>query len=185
LPEALKLTFEQIIKTHGDNLPNMIFSGKAGVGKTTVARAICDELDHEYILKNASEDGNIDTLRTEIRDFASTTSFNGRRKVVIFDEADYLNVTSTQPALRGFIDEFAINVSFIFTCNTLSRIIEPIHSRVAVIDFVVPSAEKNSLMGQFLKRIKKILTAENITYNSEVLAKLIFKFWPDLRRTLN
>lgn len=183
LPEGIKSTFEQIVEK--GVIPNMILSGKAGGGKTTAAKAICDELDAEYLMINASENGNIDTLRTEIREFASTASFSGNRKVVILDEADHLNPNSTQPALRSFIEEFAGNVSFILTVNTLSKLIGPLHSRTSIIEYSIPNSEKEALAKQLLKRLKYILESEGVEYDSKVLISLIFKFWPDYRRTIN
>lgn len=183
LPENIKATFEEIVSR--GVIPNMILAGKAGGGKTTAAKAICDELDAEFLLINASENGNIDTLRTEIREFASTASFSGDRKVVILDEADHLNPNSTQPALRTFIEEFASNVSFIFTCNSLSKIIQPLHSRTSIIEYSIPNGEKEALAKQFLKRLKFILDSEGVEYDGKVLISLIFKFWPDFRRTIN
>lgn len=183
LPAALKSTFQEIVNS--GVVLNMILAGKAGVGKTTIARAICEELDLTYIISNASEKGNIDTLRTEIRDFAETASFTGDRKVVILDEADYLNATSTQPALRSFIEEFAANVSFIFTCNHPNRIIPELHSRAPVIEFKISKDEKEEMMKQFLKRLCSILDAEEIPYEKKVLAQMIFKHWPDMRRVIN
>ena len=183
LPEAIKTTFQEIIRQ--GVVPNMILSGRAGGGKTTAAQAICDELNVEWILINASESGNIDTLRNEVREFESTRSFCGDRKVVLLDEADSLNPNSTQPALRGFIEEFSVNVSFIFTCNTLSKIIQPLHSRTSIIEFNIPAIEKAGLQKQFLKRLRFILDTEGVEYEPKVLAALIMKFWPDFRRTIN
>ena len=183
LPAALKATFQGIIDSKV--VLNMILSGKAGVGKTTVARAICEELDISYIIINASENGNIDTLRTEIREFSSTQSFSGDRKVVILDEADHLNANSTQPALRSFIEEFAGNTSFIFTCNHPNRIIPELHSRAPIIEFAISKAEKDDMMKQFLKRLRAILDAEEVPYEPKVLAQMIFKHWPDMRRVIN
>lgn len=183
LPDTIKNFFQQIVNT--GIVPNMILTGKPGTGKTTAAMAMCDELQYEYILINASENGNIDTLRTEIRQFASAMSFTGDRKVVILDEADHLNPQSTQPALRGFIEEFASNVSFIFTCNTLSKLLEALHSRVSVIEYTIPAAEKEVMAKQMLKRLKVILDTEGVEYEPKVLAALIMKFWPDFRRTIN
>lgn len=183
LPQNIKTMFEEIV-TSG-TVPNMILSGKAGTGKTTAALAMCDELEIEWDLINASEKGNIDTLRTEIREFASSRSFDGSRKVVILDEADYLNASSTQPALRGFIEEFAANVSFIFTCNKPSRIIPELHSRASFIDYVIPAAEKEPMAKAFMKRLRFILDQEQVEYEPKVLAALIMKYWPDFRRTIN
>jgi DNA polymerase III delta prime subunit len=183
LPEALADTFTDIVKL-GD-IPNMILSGGAGCGKTTVARALCDELGRDVLFINASEDGGIDTLRTRIRQFASAVSLGGGIKVVILDEADYLNPQSTQPALRGFIEEFAKNCRFILTCNFKHRIIEPLHSRCTCIDFKIPAKEKPKMAKQFLSRTKMILDTEKIEYDERVLAELIIQHFPDFRRVLN
>jgi DNA polymerase III delta prime subunit len=183
LPPVLKATFQGIVDS--GVVTNMILSGKAGVGKTTVARAICDELEISSLLIPASEQGNIDTLRTDVREFASTMSFGGTRKVVIFDEADYLNANSTQPALRNFIEEFSLNTSFIFTCNHPNRIIPEIHSRAPVIEFKITKNDQNEMRKLFLKRLRAILEAEGIPYEPQVLAQLIMKFWPDMRRIIN
>ena len=183
LPEYLKNTFQKIVDS--GVVPNMILHGKAGGGKTSVARAICEELGIEYLVINASKDGNIDTLRNEILDFSSSRSYDGERKVIILDEADHLNPTSTQPALRNFIEEFAANVSFIYTANVLGKILEPLHSRASIIEFKVPANEKETLLKQFMKRCRFILDTEGITYEPKVLAALIVKFWPDFRRTIN
>jgi len=131
LPQSLRDTFSQLVRT--GELPNMIFSGGPGIGKTTVARSLCNELDLDYLIINGSEEGNIDTLRGRIKQFASTVSLQGGYKVVILDEADYLNPQSTQPALRAFIEEFSKNCRFILTCNFKNRIIEPLHSRCSVL----------------------------------------------------
>jgi DNA polymerase III delta prime subunit len=183
LPEALTDTFTDIVKS-GD-IPNMILSGGAGCGKTTVARALCDELGRDVLFINASEDGGIDTLRTRIRQFASAVSLGGGIKVVILDEADYLNPQSTQPALRGFIEEFAKNCRFILTCNFKHRIIEPLHSRCTCIDFKIPAKEKPKMAKEFLLRTKDILDNESIQYDERVLAELIIRHFPDFRRVLN
>jgi DNA polymerase III delta prime subunit len=183
LPEALTDTFTDIVRS-GD-IPNMILSGGAGCGKTTVARALCDELGRDVLFINASEDGGIDTLRTRIRQFASAVSLGGGTKVVILDEADYLNPQSTQPALRGFIEEFAKNCRFILTCNFKHRIIEPLHSRCTCIDFKIPAKEKPKMAKQFLSRTKDILEKEGIQYEERVLAEMIIQYFPDFRRVLN
>jgi DNA polymerase III delta prime subunit len=183
LPKQLKNTFQQIVDT--GELPNLMFTGTAGLGKTTVARALCEQLGIDYIIINGSEEGNIDTLRTKIRQFASTVSLSGGYKCVILDEADYLNPQSTQPALRGFIEEFANNCRFILTCNFKNRIIEPLHSRCGVIDFKFDRKMLASLCGQFLVRLKQILDIEKIQYEEPVLAELIMKHAPDWRRVLN
>jgi DNA polymerase III delta prime subunit len=183
LPKQLKDTFQQIVDS--GELPNLMLTGTAGLGKTTVARALCEQLGIDYIVINGSEEGNIDTLRTKIRQFASTVSLAGGYKCVILDEADYLNPQSTQPALRGFIEEFANNCRFILTCNFKNRIIEPLHSRCGVIDFKFDKKMLASLCGQFLNRLKFILTEENISFEEPVIAELIMKHAPDWRRVLN
>jgi DNA polymerase III delta prime subunit len=183
LPKNLKDTFNQIVKS--GELPNLMLAGTAGLGKTTVARALCEQLGIDYIIINGSEEGNIDTLRTKIRQFASTVSLQGGYKCVILDEADYLNPQSTQPALRGFIEEFADNCRFILTCNFKNRIIEPLHSRCGVIDFKFDKKMLASLCGQFLNRLKDILSKQDVTYDEPVLAELIMKHAPDWRRVLN
>jgi DNA polymerase III delta prime subunit len=183
LPQSLKKTFQQIVDS-GD-MHNMLLTGSAGLGKTTVARALCNELDLNYLLINASEDGNIDTLRSKIKQFASSVSLNGNAKVVILDEADYLNAQSTQPALRGFIEEFSGNCRFILTCNFKNRIIEPLHSRCSVIEFNTTKKQLAELAAQFMKRLQHILTSEEVDYNNKVLAELIMRFAPDWRRVIN
>lgn len=163
----------------------MLFSGTAGTGKTTIARAMCDELGLDYIVINGSEEGNIDTLRGKIKQFASSVSLSGGYKVVILDEADYLNPQSTQPALRGFIEEFSKNCRFILTCNFKNRIIEPLHSRCSNYEFNFSKKILSQLCGQFMVRAQGILEGENINYNKDVLAQLIMKHAPDWRRVLN
>ena len=164
LPKSLKVTFQKIVT--GGELPNMLFTGTAGLGKTTVARALCNELDCDYILINGSEEGNIDTLRTKIKQFASSVSLQGGYKVVILDEADYLNPQSTQPALRGFIEEFSNNCRFILTCNFKNRIIEPLHSRCGVYEFNTSKKDMANLCEDFMERCLSILSNENIKYLS-------------------
>jgi len=183
LSNDLKQVFNQIVAT--GQLPNMLFTGTAGVGKTTVARALCNELGLDYILINGSEEGNIDTLRNKVKSFASTVSLQGGYKVVILDEADYLNPQSTQPALRGFIEEFANNCRFILTCNFKNRIIEPLHSRCSVYDFSIQRNEKPKIAATFYKRVVDILTTENVDFEPKALAILVEKHFPDFRRVLN
>lgn len=183
LPKAIKTTFEGIVKS--GEIPNMILSGGAGCGKTSVARAMCLELGVDYMFINASEDGGIDTLRTKIRNYASTVSLGGNKKVIILDEADYLNANSTQPALRGAIEEFAANCRFVMTCNHKARIIEPLHSRCTVIDFKIPVKEKPQLAREFLDRAKHIMDSESIEYDEKVIAELIVRYFPDFRRIIN
>ena len=181
LPEGLKETFQKIVDK--GELPNMMFTGSAGVGKTTVARALCNELDLDYMLINGSEDGNIDTLRGKIKQFASTVSLQGGQKVVILDEADYLNPQSTQPALRGFIEEFSSNCRFILTCNFKNRIIDPLHSRCSIYEF---NLGNKAVMAQaFMSRLQFILNSESIIYDDAVIAELIMKYIPDWRRVIN
>ena len=184
LPKHLKDTFKEIVST--GEVPNLLFSGTAGLGKTTVARAICNQLGLDYILINASESGNIDTLRGKIKQFASSISLSGGYKVVILDEADYLNAQSTQPALRGFMEEFSKNCRFILTCNFKNKIIEPLHSRCGVIEFNTSKKDLQQLCGLFMNRALNILSAEGIDVpNKEVLAELIMRHAPDWRRILN
>jgi len=183
LPPSLKKTFQDMVST--SELQNMLFTGTAGLGKTTVAKALCNELGLDYILINGSEEGNIDTLRGKIKQFASSVSLQGGYKVVILDEADYLNPQSTQPALRGFIEEFANNCRFILTCNFKNRIIEPLHSRCGVYEFNTSKKEMAELAAQFFKRFGYILEQEGIAYEQKVAADLIMKHAPDWRRVLN
>jgi DNA polymerase III delta prime subunit len=183
LPESLKDTFKQYV-AQGE-LPHFLLSGTAGVGKTTVAKALCNEIGAEYIMINGSEESGIDTLRTKIKGFASTVSLTDSPKIVIIDEADYLQANSTQPALRSFIEEFSANCRFIFTCNFKNRILEAIHSRCACIDFKIDNKDKQVLLGLFFKRATQILKQENIDFDQKVVAELITKHFPDYRRVLN
>jgi len=183
LEKELKTTFQNIVD--GGELPNMMFSGTAGTGKTTVARAMCEELELDYIVINGSEEGNIDTLRGKIKQFASSVSLSGGYKVVILDEADYLNPQSTQPALRGFIEEFSNNCRFIMTCNFENRIIEPLHSRCTKIAFNTTKKGLQSLSAEFMSRAMHILQTEGVEFHKDMLAQVIMKHAPDWRRVLN
>jgi len=183
LPAELKATFQQFVDQK--QIPNLILSGSAGVGKTTVAKAMLEELECDYIVINGSMNGNIDTLRNEINNFASTVSFSGGRKYVILDEADYLNANSTQPALRNFMEEFSRNCGFILTCNFKNRIIEPLHSRCSVVDFKIGKKDMAKLAAEFMQRACDILQKENVDYDKKVVAEVIMKHFPDWRRVLN
>lgn len=183
LPAELKETFQQFIDQ--GNIPNLLLSGSAGCGKTTAARAMLEQLGCDYIVINGSMNGNIDTLRNEIKSFASSVSLTGGRKYVILDEADYLNANSTQPALRNFMEEFSRNCGFILTCNFKNRIIEPLQSRCSVIDFKISKKEMPQLAMQFMKRVANILETEGVEYDKAVVAEVIKKHFPDWRRVLN
>ena len=165
LPAHIKTTFKQIV--NGGELHNMLLTGTAGLGKTTVAKALCNELNLDYLLINGSEESGIDTLRNKIKQFASSISLQGGYKVVILDEADYLNPQSTQPALRGFIEEFSNNCRFILTCNFKNRIIEPLHSRCSVVEFNIPKKESERLCSVMMARLMLILNDEGIKYCSK------------------
>lgn len=182
LTPALKKNFKEILEK--GELPNMILSGPAGTGKTTAAKALCNELGLDYILINGSEESGIDVLRNKIKQYASTVSIMSSHKVVILDEADYLNPQSTQPALRAFIEEFSNNCRFILTCNFRNRIIEPLQSRCPVYEFTLSKKQMPVLAGQFMKRLKFILDSEGIQYEDQVLAELIMKHMPDWRRVI-
>ena len=184
LPEEIKNTFREIIKQ--DKIPNLILSGSAGVGKTSAAVVLCKSLDCDYIIINGSDEGRlIETLRNKLTQYCSSVSFSGGRKVVIIDEGDYMTPDSVQPAMRGFMEKFSSNCSFIFTCNFKNRIIEPIHSRCAVIDYRITDTDKHKLANDFMNRCITILTENNIKYDGKVVAELIMKHLPDFRRVLN
>ena len=183
LPKILKDTLTDFVSE--GKLPNLIFFGPPGVGKTTAAKALIEKINATYIMINGSEESGIDVLRTKIKNFASTVSLHGGRKYVILDEADYLNPQSTQPALRGFIEEFHKNCGFVFTCNYKNRLIPPLHSRCSVIDFSIPNSEKQKLASEFFKRVIAILQDQNIEYDKRVVAEVINKYFPDWRRVLN
>ena len=183
LPQSLKTLFQSFIEK--GEISNMLFSGTPGVGKTTVAKALCEQMNCDWIMINGSEEGGIDVLRNKIKNFASTVSLSGGKKVVILDEADYLNPQSTQPALRGFVEEFHKNCRFILTCNFKNRIIEPLHSRFSNIEFKINNKEKPQLQSQLMKRATFILKSKNIEYENEALVGLITRHFPDFRKLIN
>lgn len=184
LPKNLKSMFLGIVQSK--NIPNMILYGSQGIGKTTVARALCKELNIEFLEINASKDGNIDTLRNTIQNFATTNSLSDSPyKVVILDEADYLNAQSTQPALRSFIESTSSNCRFIFTCNHVNKIIKPIHSRCTVIEFTIPKNERPGLAAEFFKSVQYLLSDNGIQYDKKCVAEIINQRFPDFRRTIN
>ena len=182
LPETMKNTFRKFV--NDENVPNLLLTGGPGVGKTTIAKAMLDEMGCDYLVKNGSLNVNIDTLRYDISTYASAVSLSGGRKYVIFDEADYLNAASVQPALRNFIEEYSANCGFIFTCNFKNRIISPLRSRLSEIDFTIEQTERPALAMQFFKRVIAILDNEKVDYDKKVVAKVIEKHFPDFRRVL-
>ncbi len=183
LPDDLKETFQAI--ADGDRIPTLLLAGGPGIGKTTVAKALCEEVGADWIMINGSEESGIDVLRTKIRAFASTVSMYDTKKVVIVDESDYLNPNSTQPALRMATEEFSKNCTFIFTCNFKNRIIAPLQSRCSVYDFKIKNADKPKLAMQFMKRVEQILEQEGVEYDKKVVAEIIQRHFPDFRRVLN
>lgn len=184
LPESLKETFKEFIKS--GQVPHFLFSGTAGVGKTTIAKALCNEIDAEFLMINGSNEGRrIDEFRDSILGFASTVSLTDSKKVIIIDEADYLNAESVQPFLRGFMEEFSANCRFILTCNFKSKLIEPIHSRCTCIEFKIDSKDKQQIAASFFKRATTILKSENVEFDPKVVAELVTKHFPDYRRILN
>jgi DNA polymerase III delta prime subunit len=186
LTEELKNTFTQFLKQK--EIPNLLLSGSAGTGKTTVARALCEELGSDYIIINGSDEGRqIDTVRSKIKNFASTVSLteDANHKVVIIDEADYMNAESVQPALRNFIETFYKNCRFIFTCNYKNKIIPALHSRCTVVDFKITNGQRVKTATALLKRLEGVLKGEDVEFDKKVLAELIQKYYPDFRRTIN
>ena len=183
LPQSLKTLFQSFIEK--GEISNLLFSGTPGVGKTTVAKALCEQMNCDWIMINGSEEGGIDVLRNKIKNFASTVSLSGGKKVVILDEADYLNPQSTQPALRGFVEEFHKNCRFILTCNFKNRIIEPLHSRFSNIEFRISPKDKGKLATKLFERVSYILKEQNIEYEEAVVAELIKKHFPDFRKLIN
>ena len=183
LPNSLKDSFSEFVKNK--HIPNLILSGGPGIGKTTVAKAMVEQIGATWMMINGSEESGIDILRTKIKNFASTVSLEGGRKYIILDEADYLNPQSTQPALRGFMEEFHKNCGFILTCNYKNRLIEPLHSRCSVVDFIIAKGDKPKLASDFFNRVKMILSDENVKFDRKVVAELLNKYFPDWRRILN
>jgi DNA polymerase III delta prime subunit len=183
LPEAMKKTFVDIVAS--GSMPNMIFSGRPGIGKTTVARALCEEMDRDYLFVPASEQGNIETLRYTVRQYAGTMAFNGKPKAVIFDEGDGMT-KAAQDALRSFIEEFSVNCNFIFTANNKGKIAEAIReSRLVPVDFTIPKVEKATLARQFFERAKEILDSEKIVYDPKAVTQIVLRNFPDFRKILN
>jgi len=183
LPETMKETFRKFVSD--GSVPNLLLTGGPGVGKTTIAKAMLEELGCDYIVKNGSLNVNIDTLRYDISTFASAVSLTGTgRKYVIFDEADYLNAANVQPALRNFIEEYSANCGFIFTCNFKNRIISPLRSRLSEVDFTIDTESRPQMAMEFFKRVMTILDAEEVEYDKKVVAKVIEKHFPDFRRVL-
>ena len=182
LPEKTKSMFTKFVTDN--NVPNLLLTGGPGVGKTTIAKAMLEQLGCDYIVKNGSLNVNIDTLRYDISTYASAVSPQGGRKYVIFDEADYLNAANVQPALRNFIEEYSANCGFIFTCNFKNRIIQPLRSRLSEVDFTIETADRPKLAMQFMKRVTQILEQEQVEYDQAVVAKVIQKHFPDFRRVL-
>lgn len=182
LPDRLKKPFQEYVDSK--KIPNLMLTGSAGVGKTTIAKAMCDEIGINHLYINASENRGIDTLRTTIRNYASTVSLTGGLKVIILDEADYLT-PEAQAAMRGAIEEFSSNCTFIFTCNFKSKLIDALHSRCSVIDFALKNDEKPRMASQLFTRLSIILNKEGVEYDKQVLIKIVEKHFPDYRRTLN
>ena len=182
LPESIKSTFQEYVNRK--EIPNLLLTGSAGVGKTTIAKALCEEVGCDYIVINGSEETGVDNIRVKVKNYASSMSLSGGRKVIIIDEADYLS-PNAQAALRGSIEETAVNCSFIFTCNFKNRIMEAIHSRCSVIEFKLQNGQKAKMATQFFKRVEWLLTEEGVTYDKSVVAAVITKHFPDNRRILN
>jgi DNA polymerase III delta prime subunit len=183
LPDEYKTTFQSYVNRK--EIPHLLLCGGPGMGKTTIAKALCEEIGCDYLFINGSDENGIDTFRTKIKNYASSMSLDGKKKVIIIDEADYLNANSVQPALRGAMEEFAHNCTFIMTCNFKNRLIEPLHSRCAVIEFKIRKEEKPKMASLFMKRAAFILKSENVSYEALVLAELVKKYFPDYRRILN
>ena len=184
LPDEIKTTFQSIVDS--GEIPNLLLTGSPGIGKTTVAKALCNQLDCDWLMINGSDEGRmIDTLRTTVVNYASTVSLSGGKKVIVIDEADYMNKDSVQPALRGVIEEFSKNCRFIFTCNFKNRIIPALHSRCSVVDFIISKDAKPALGMEMLENVKRILNEEGVKYEESVLVQLVLKYFPDFRRVIN
>ena len=184
LPDNTQKVFSEIVEK--GEIPNLLLTGSPGIGKTTIAKALCNQLECDWLMINGSDEGRmIDTLRTTITNFASTVSLSGGKKVLIIDEADYMNPESVQPAMRGSIEQFAQNCRFIFTCNFKNRIIPALHSRCSVVDFKIKKDDKPVLAQRFLKIATGILDKETVKYKPDVIAQLIMKHFPDFRRVIN
>ena len=184
LPSDLQETFSEFVEK--GSVPNLILCGGPGSGKTTAAKALCEEVGLDYLMVNGSDEGrNIDTVRTTLTQFCSSVSMTGQRKAIIMDEADYMNPDSVQPALRGFIERFGNNVSFLFTCNYPTRIIDPIHSRCAIFDFFIPVNEKPKIGTRYLERCCQILEENEVEYDKRVVRELVGKHFGDFRRIIN
>ena len=182
LPERLKAVFQEYVNQK--EIPNLLLAGGAGVGKTTIAKAMCNEVGCDYMVINGSDENGVDTIRVKIKNYASSVSLSGGRKVVILDEADYLT-PNAQAILRNTIEEFASNCSFIFTCNYKNKIIDPLHSRCAVIEFGLKNGEKAQMASAFFKRITHILNTEKVEFDEKVIAEVVKKHFPDFRRVIN
>lgn len=183
LPDEYKKTFQSYVDRK--EIPHLLLCGTAGVGKTTVAKALCEEIGCDYLMINGSDESGIDTFRMKIKNYASSMSLTGSKKVIIIDEADYLNPNSVQPALRGAMEEFAHNCTFIFTCNFKNRIIDPLHSRCAVVEFKLRKDDKPKVAKEFMLRVCSILETEKVPYEKDIVVQVVKKFFPDFRRTLN
>jgi DNA polymerase III delta prime subunit len=185
LPDDTKKTFKEFVEK--GEIPNLLLAGPPGIGKTTIAKALCNELGADFYVINGSDEGRfLDTVRNQAKNFASTVSLTGssKHKVIIIDEADNTG-NDVQLLLRANIEAFYSNCRFIFTCNYKNKIIEPLHSRCAVIDFTIKGKQRTQLAGAFFKRLQTILDAEKIEYDQKVLAELVSKHFPDFRRVLN
>jgi len=182
LPERLKIPFQEYVNQK--QISNLLLTGGAGVGKTTIAKAMCNEIGCDYMVINGSDENGVDIIRVKVKNYASSISLSGGRKVIIIDEADYLS-PNAQACLRNAIEEYAVNCSFIFTCNYKAKIIDPIHSRCSVIDFGMKNGEKQKMASAFFKRIQSVLESENVEYDDKVIAELVKKHFPDFRRVIN